>query len=133
MSHADPIADMLTRIRNGVRVEREEVRVKASCICEGIAKVMTQQGYINGYDRIETASKQDMLRVQLKYGPLGEKIIREIKRCSKPSRRLYCSVDDIPNVMGGLGIAIISTSQGVLSDAECRERKIGGELLCTIC
>lgn len=133
MSHADPIADMLTRIRNAVTVEREEVNVKASRVCEGIAKVMAEQGYISGYDRIETANKQDLLRIQLKYGPLGEKIIRDIKRRSKPSCRVYCTVDDIPKVMGGLGIAVVSTSQGVLADVECRKRKIGGELLCTIC
>lgn len=132
MSHADPIADMLTRIRNGIRVEREEVLVKASRVCEGVAKVMLDQGYISGYDRIETGNKQDVLRVHLKYGPLGEKVIHEIKRCSKPSCRVYCAVADIPQVMGGLGIAIVSTSQGVLADRQCRELKVGGELLCVI-
>ena len=131
MSHADPIADMLTRIRNGIRVEREEVNVKASRVCEGVARVMLEQGYISGYDRIGTGN-QDLLRIQLKYGPLGEKVIREIKRCSKPSRRVYCSMADVPLVMGGLGIGIVSTSQGVLSDQQCRERNVGGELLCMI-
>ena len=132
MSHADPIADMLTRIRNAIRVEREEVLVKASRVCEGIAKVMLEQGYISGYDRIATGNKQDLLRVQLKYGPLGEEVIHEIKRCSKPSCRVYCGVEDLPQVMGGLGIAIVSTSRGVLADTQCRAMKVGGELLCVI-
>lgn len=132
MSHADPIADMLTRIRNGARVESPEVTVKASRVCEGIAKVLTQQGYIKGYDRIETGTRQDILRVQLKYGPYGEQIIHEIKRMSKPSRRMYCAVDKLPKVMGGLGIAVVSTSAGVLSDSECRQRNMGGELLCIV-
>ena len=130
--HADPISDMLTRIRNAARIEADLVNIKASKVCEGIAKVLREQGYITDYDRIETANKQDVLRVKLKQGPLGEKVIREIKRCSKPSRRVYCSVDELPRVMGGLGIAIISTNKGVLSDQQCRKLNIGGELLCTV-
>ncbi len=133
MSHCDPIADMLTRMRNAIRVEHPEVNVKATCVCEGVAKVLQQEGYIEDYDRIETANKQDILRVKLKYGRLGEKVLSEIKRCSKPSCRVYCSVDQLPKVMGGLGVAIVSTNQGVLSDHQCRERNIGGELLCTVC
>ena len=132
MSHCDPISDMLTRIRNAVSVEHPEVSVKASRVCEGIAKVLQEQGFIKEYDRIETGN-QDQLRIKLKYGPLGEKIIRQIKRSSKPSCRLYCSVDDLPKVMGGLGISIVSTNKGVLSDRQCREKNIGGELLCTVC
>lgn len=131
MSHCDPIADMLTRIRNAIRVDQPEVKIKASRVCEGIAKVMVEQGYIHEYDRIETAN-QDILRIKLKYGILGEHVIRDIKRCSKPSCRVYCSVDDLPKVLGGLGIAIISTNKGVISDQQCRELNIGGELLCTI-
>ena len=133
MSHADPISDMLTRIRNAVRIGHEEVRIKASGVCEGISKVLQEQGYINGYDRIETANKQGELRLQLKYGPLDEKIIRTIRRVSKPSRRVHRSVKDLPQVMGGLGIVIISTSKGVKSDQQCRDLNIGGELLCTVC
>jgi len=104
MSHADPISDMLTRIRNGIRIERDEVNIRASSICEGIAKVLTDQGYVRGYDRIDTADKQGVLRVQLKYGPLGEQVIREIKRNSKPSCRVYKSVKDLPRILGGLGL-----------------------------
>ena len=131
MSNSDPIAEMLTRIRNALRVEREQVNIKASRVCEGLAKVLVEQGYINGYDRIGTTN-QDLLRIELKYGPQGEKIIHEITRCSKPSRRVYCTVKELPQVMGGLGIAVVSTSQGVLSDQQCREKNIGGELLCTV-
>ena len=133
MSHADPISDMLTRVRNASNVGHEEVRIKASGVCEGIARVLQEQGYINGYDRIETANKQGELRLQLKYGPLDEKLIRTIQRTSKPSCRVYRSVKDLPKVMGGMGISIISTSKGVLSDQQCREQNIGGELLCTVC
>lgn len=131
MSHCDPISDMLTRIRNAVGVEYKEVTVKASKVCEGIAKVLRDQGYITGFDRINNGSF-DVLRIELKYGPYGEQILRELHRKSKPSCRTYCKVEDIPYVLGGMGIAILSTSQGVLSDQECRERNIGGELLCTI-
>jgi small subunit ribosomal protein S8 len=132
MSHIDPIADMLTRIRNAVRVERDEVLVQASRVCEGIAKVLLEQGYINGYDRVPTSNHQDVLRIRLKYGPLGEKVIRSINRCSKPSRRVYCPVDKLPKIMGGLGINIVSTSQGVLADNQCVQRNLGGELLCCV-
>jgi len=132
MSHADPISDMLTRIRNGIRIERDEVNIRASSICEGIAKVLTDQGYVRGYDRIDTADKQGVLRVQLKYGPLGEQVIREIKRNSKPSCRVYKSVKELPRILGGLGVAIVSTSKGVLTDQQCRDKNVGGELLCTV-
>ena len=132
MSHADPIADMLTRIRNAIRIQMPEVRVKSSGICENIAKVLLAQGFISGYDRIETECKQDDLRITLKYGPIGENIINEIKRASKPSCRVYKTVDTLPKVLGGMGIAILSTSKGLLTDQECRENNIGGELLCTV-
>ena len=132
MSHADPIADMLTRIRNAIRIAQPEVKVKASRVCEGIAKVLVAQGYIVDYDRIGTGN-QDILLLKLKYGPQGENVLNEITRNSKLSNRVYCSVKDLPQVMGGLGIAIVSTSQGVLSDQECRENNVGGELLCTVC
>ena len=132
MSHCDPIADMLTRIRNATRVEHEDVVVKASRVCEGIAKVLREQGYIADYDRIESQCGQDDLRIKLKYGPLGEKIINSVERCSKPSCRVYCNAGDMPTILGGLGIAIVSTNKGVLSDQQCREKKIGGELLCKV-
>jgi len=132
MSHVDPIADMLTRIRNAIRIGQGEVKVKASRVCEGIAKVLLAQGYIAGYDRIGTGN-QDILLIELKYGPQGENVLNEITRYSKLSNRVYCSVKDLPRVLGGLGITIVSTSRGVLSDQECREKNVGGELLCTVC
>ena len=132
MSHADPIADMLTRIRNAVSIQLPEVRVRCSGICESIASVLLSQGYIASFDRVETKCKQDDLRIELKYGPIGENIINEIKRSSKASCRVYKTVDTLPKILGGMGIAILSTSKGVLTDQECREQNIGGELLCTV-
>jgi len=132
MTLCDPIADMLTRIRNAVRVNKEYVQVKASKICEGIAKVLKQEGYIEDYDRIDDG-KQGLLRIKLKYDEVGNSVITEITRMSKPGRRIYQSVEDLPRVMGGMGIAIVSTSKGVLSDRQCRQSNVGGEVLCTVC
>lgn len=128
---SDPVADMLTRIRNAVRVRSREVRVPASKLKAGIAEVLLQEGYIAGYDRIEDG-KQGILRIQLKYGPLGEPVITDLKRISKVGSRVYRGVSELPRVLNGLGIAIVSTSSGVLSDRQCRERKVSGELLCTV-
>lgn len=128
---SDPIADMLTRIRNGVRVRAREVKVPLSNVKAGIAEVLKQEGYILGYDRIEDAH-QGVLRIQLKYGPLGEPVLNEIKRASKNGCRDYRGVDDLPRVLNGLGIGVVSTSQGMLSDRQCRERGIGGELICIV-
>lgn len=128
---SDPIADMLTRIRNAARVRKKRVDIPASKIKIGIAKVLQEEGYIDSYDFIED-TKQGILRVHLKYGPNGEHLIHSIKRSSKPGRRVYAGVDSLPSVLDGLGIAIVSTSQGVLSDRICRERKVGGELICTV-
>ncbi|MCU0913592.1 MAG: 30S ribosomal protein S8 [Planctomycetes bacterium] len=131
MSWSDPIADMLTRVRNASRVGQTEVNVKASKICAGIAAVLQQEGYIEGYDRIEDG-KQGVLRVRLKYDPEGAPAITEIRRVSKPGCRMYAGVDELPKVQGGLGIAVVSTSKGIVSDRSCRENKVGGEVLCTV-
>ena len=131
MSLSDPIADMLTRIRNGVRVRKEVVNVRASRICEGVAKVLKEEGYIEDYARVEDG-KQGLLRVYLRYGPNGEDIITELKRVSKPGCRIYRGVDEIPRPLNGLGISIVSTSKGVMSDRQCREAKAGGEVLCIV-
>ena len=131
MSLSDPIADMLTRIRNAVRINRNQVNVKASKICEGIASVLKKEGYIDDFDRIDD-SKQGILRIILKYDQDGHSIINEIKRTSRPGRRVYSSVDKLPRVLAGMGIAIVSTSKGVMSDKSCREAKVGGEILCTV-
>jgi small subunit ribosomal protein S8 len=122
---------MLTRVRNASRVGQTEVNVKASKICAGIAAVLQQEGYIEGYDRIEDG-KQGVLRVRLKYDPEGAPAITEIRRVSKPGCRMYAGVDELPKVQGGLGIAVVSTSKGIVSDRSCRENKVGGEVLCTV-
>jgi len=131
MSLSDPIADMLTRIRNAMRINRNQVNVKASNICEGIAAVLKKEGYIEDYDRIDDG-KQGILRIILKYDQGGCSIINEIARTSKPGRRVYSSVDKLPRVLAGMGIAIVSTSKGVMSDKSCRKANIGGEILCTV-
>lgn len=131
MSWSDPIADMLTRIRNAGRAAKAQVNVKASKTCEGIAAVLKKEGFIEDYDRIEDG-KQGILRITLKYDQEGQPAITEIKRMSKPGCRRYASLDGLPTVLGGLGIAIVSTSKGIISDRSCREDKVGGEVLCTV-
>ena len=131
MSMSDPIADMLTRIRNAARISRSQVNIRASKICEGIASVLKKEGYIEDFDRIDDG-KQGILRIILKYDPEGRSIINEISRTSKPGCRIYSPVDKLPRVLAGLGIAIVSTSKGVMSDRSCREVKVGGEILCTV-
>ncbi len=132
MSLSDPIADMLTRIRNASRVRKEVVSIRASKICQGIAQVLKDEGYIVDFDRIEDG-KQGILRVFLKYDQEGDPLITEIQRSSKPGCRVYAQVDSIPKVLGGLGVAIVSTSKGVMSDKHCRQQHVGGEVLCTVC
>lgn len=131
MTWSDPIADMLTRIRNGARIQKQKVDIKASKICDGIAKVLEEEGYISGYDKIDDG-KQGILRVFLKYDEDGNSAITEIQRVSKPGCRIYNSVEDLPVVLAGMGIAIVSTSKGIMSDNNCRQAKVGGEVLCTV-
>jgi len=131
MSMSDPIADMLTRIRNVARINKEQVNIKASKICVGIAAVLKEEGYIEDFDRIDDG-KQGILRISLKYDQQGHSVINEIKRISKPGRRVYSSVDELPRVLAGMGVAIVSTSKGVMSDGNCRRDNIGGEILCTV-
>lgn len=128
---SDPIADMLTRIRNAVRVRKKTVQIPSSKLKQGIAQVLRDEGYINGYD-VVADNKQGILRIDLKYGPLGEDLIHKIDRFSKPGCREFKGAKDLPRVLDGLGIAIVTTSQGVLSDRVCRERNVGGEVLCTV-
>jgi len=127
----DPIADMLTRIRNALRAEKQTVEVPASKVKVGIARVLKDEGYINDF-RLLDVGPQGILRIYLKYGPEGEMVITRIQRVSKPSRRVYRGVDDLPRVRNGLGIAVVSTSRGILSDRECRRERLGGEVLCTV-
>ena len=132
MTMSDPIADMLTRIRNATRNKAKQVQVKNSKVCRGVADVLKAEGYINDYSVAEDTTGQGVIDIQLKYGPRGEVIIHEIKRASKPGRRLYAKVNEIPQPLQGMGISIVSTSSGVLSDRMCREKKVGGELLATL-
>lgn len=131
MTMSDPIADMITRIRNAVRNRAKTVDCLNSKVCRGIADVLQGEGYIKGYDVVEDG-RQGLIRVQLKYGPRGEQIIHRLHRESKPGRRLYAKVEELPRPLQGMGIAIVSTSSGVLSDRTCREKRVGGELLCTV-
>ena len=128
---SDTVADMLTRIRNAARVHRKQVSIPSSKLKVGIAEVLLSEGYINGFDVVDDG-KQGILRVDIKYGSRGEDVIHVIKRVSKSGCRVYSRVSDLPRVLDGLGIAIVSTNKGVLSDRSCRERNVGGELLCTV-
>jgi small subunit ribosomal protein S8 len=131
MNNQDPIADMLTRIRNANRVGRQKVLIPKSKICLGIAQVLKDEGYINDYDVIDD-ERQGTIRVSLKYSTSGEKVIHTIDRQSKPGCRVYRGVGDLPNVLNGMGIVVVSTSKGVMSDRKAREANVGGELLCTV-
>jgi len=128
---SDPIADMLTRIRNATVNRRKTVKIPSSKLKVGIATVLRDEGYISGFD-VVADDKQGILRIDLKYGQRGEDVIHELRRVSRPGRRDFRKVEDLPRVLDGLGIAVVSTSSGVLSDRTCRERKVGGELLCTV-
>ena len=129
----DPIADMLTRIRNAVRVERPIVEMPLSKVKRGVAEVLKREGYIWDW-REESADDKPVkqLFIDLKYGPNGERVIRHIKRVSKPGRRVYSRATELRPILNGLGISIISTSRGVISDREARQKKLGGEVLCEL-
>jgi len=129
----DPIADMLTRIRNAVRVERQFVDVPLSHVKVGVADVLKREGYIWDFKEIEGDEPFKKLRIELKYGPNGERVIQTIRRVSKPGRRVFSKSRDLRPVLNGLGISIISTSSGVVSDREARQKNIGGEVLCEVC
>lgn len=132
MNNQDPIADMLTRIRNANRVGRRLVVIPRSKICSGIAQVLKDEGFIEDFESIEGDDKQGSIRVKLRYTVVGEKVIHEIKRVSKSGCRVYRGVEGLPNVMEGMGISIVSTSKGVMSDRKAREANVGGELLCQV-
>lgn len=127
----DPIADMLTRIRNGNSVKHETVDIPASNIKKEIAQILLDEGFIKSYDVIDDG-KQGIIRIELKYGKNGEKVISGIKRISKPGLRVYVKSDEIPRVLGGLGIAILSTSKGIMTDKKARKEGVGGEVLCYV-
>lgn len=129
--NADPIADMLTRIRNANKLRYEEVSMPSSKIKEGIASILKEQGFINSYSVEDNAGKKT-LTIALKYSASGERVITNLKRISKPGLRIYREADKIPSVLKGLGIAIVSTPEGLLTDAEARKKHVGGEILCYV-
>ncbi|MCC3145069.1 30S ribosomal protein S8 [Halanaerobium sp. Z-7514] len=131
MNITDPIADMLTRIRNANSVGKSRVDIPASNIKNNIGELLKKEGFISDVKLVER-KPQNMIRVYLKYGENDEKVITGLKRISKPGLRVYVAKDEVPRVLGGLGIAVISTSQGVMSDKEAREKGIGGEVLCYV-
>ncbi len=131
MSMTDPIADMLTRIRNANAIRRRSVDVPRSKLKAGIADVLRREGFISDILDIE-AGPNSVLRLQLRYGPDGRRILRDIQRVSRPGCRVYRSVDDLQAPLDGLGVYVVSTDQGVLSDREARERRTGGEVLCKV-
>ncbi|HHD64327.1 MAG TPA: 30S ribosomal protein S8 [Desulfobulbaceae bacterium] len=131
MSMSDPLADMLTRLRNGARARFESVDIPLSKLKVGVAKVLKEEGYITDYQIIDQGV-QGILKVNLKYGPNDEQIITGIRRVSKPGLRQYKKSANIPKVMSGLGVGILSTSRGVLTDREARKLNVGGELLCEV-
>ena len=131
MVMTDPIADMLTRVRNANSVYHEKVEIPGSKIKQAIAGILKEEGFIKDFEVIND-DKQGVIRVSLKYGPNREKIITGIKRISKPGLRVYAKKEELPRVFGGLGIAIISTSQGVMSDKEARRKNLGGEVIAYI-
>ncbi len=128
----DPIADMLTRIRNAVRVERPHVDMPLSRLKLGVAEVLKREGYIWDYKEVE-AEPVNHLRIELKYGPNGERVIQTIRRVSKPGKRVFSKSRDLRPVLNGLGISILSTSKGLVSDREARQQNLGGEVLCEVC
>jgi small subunit ribosomal protein S8 len=126
----DPIADMLTRIRNAIRIKAEKVDVPISRLKLEIAKILKEEGFIKGY-KILRDKRQGILRIVLKYVD-GESVISGLERVSKPGRRVYAGKKEIPRVMGGIGVAILTTSKGILSDKTCRREGVGGEILCYV-
>ena len=131
MSMSDPLGDMLTRIRNAQRAKKSEVRSPASRLRENVLEVLKREGYIAGYEKVNVSNGIDELRIQLKYFE-GASVITEIYRVSTPGRRVYSAVKDLPRVYNGLGISIVSTPHGVMSDHEARKANVGGEILCQV-
>ena len=128
MSMNDPIADMLTRVRNANSAGKATVSMPSSKKLTEIARIMTEEGYVQGYE-VLPAQPRDILEITLKYGDKKEKIIRGIKRISKPGLRIYAGKDELPRVLGGLGTAVVSTSKGVMTDRDARKAGVGGEVI----
>ena len=128
MVMTDPIADMLTRIRNANSAHHDKVEIPASKVKQAMAEILKREGFIKDYDLVND-NKQGVLRLSLKYGPNREKVITGLKRISKPGLRVYAKKEQLPRVLGGLGIAIISTSQGIMTDKQARREGLGGEVV----
>ena len=131
MAINDPISDMLTRIRNAASNRAKDVVCLNTKVCRGIASVLKDEGYINDFGIAEDG-RQGKIKIKLKYGPRGETILHQVKRESKPGRRVYKGVEELPRPIQGLGICIVSTSKGVMSDRKCRDQRLGGELLALV-
>lgn len=131
MIMTDPIADFLTRIRNANMQLHDKVEIPASKVKVALAEILLEEGFIKTYE-VKEDDKQGMIVVTLKYGPERERVISGLKRISKPGLKVYCKKDNIPRVLGGLGVAVLSTSQGILTDREARKRGLGGEVLCYV-
>ena len=129
MAMTDPIADMLTRIRNAISAEHDTVDIPASKMKVEIARILKQEGYISGYSVEGDTAKEKTIKVELKYGPDKQRVITGLKRISKPGLRVYAKGDNVPRVLNGLGIAIISTSKGLMTDREARKNNLGGEVV----
>jgi len=131
MTISDPLGDMLTRIRNAQMRSRPKVATPASKLRERVLEVLQEEGYIRGFARVDYEGGKSEIEIELKYFD-GQPVIREIKRISSPGRRVYSSVDDIPTIANGLGVAILSTPKGVMSDSQARRENVGGEVLCSV-
>ena len=131
MSMSDPIADMLTRIRNGLARNKVSVSMPSSGLKEAIAKVLQDEGFVDGFE-VKEVDRKKTLSIILRYHE-GEPVIEQLSRVSRPGRRMYCGVNDMPRLNGGLGVIMISTSKGVMSDRQARTEGIGGEVICSVC
>lgn len=127
----DPVADLLTRIRNANRANHDSLEISSSRLKVEITKILLREGFIKGYEVVKQ-TPQDKIKIVLKYGAKREKVITNLKRVSKPGLRVYCGKDNVPRVLRGLGIAILSTSHGLMTDREARKRGVGGEVLCFV-
>ena len=132
MTMTDPIADMLTRIRNANVAMHEEVQMPSSKLKEALAEVLRREGYIHGYEVVDVDGPGRVLTIDMKYSPDRERVIRGLRRVSKAGLRVYTKADRVPRVQGGLGMAVLSTSKGLMTDQEARRRRIGGEILCYV-
>jgi small subunit ribosomal protein S8 len=132
MSMTDPIADMLTRIRNAVRARHPRVEIPHSRMKEGLADILRKEGFVDTVAVLRPKEGFPLIRIALRYSPEGEPLISGLERVSRPGRRVYCSKDEIPQVLGGLGVSVLSTSRGLMSGEDCRKSGVGGEILCNV-